>query len=95
MDLNDFKNNTKAGVHSACLGGCWTTVVNGFAGMRDYPEKLIFNPVLPAAWTSYSFKIAYKGRKINIKVDNSGVEYKLLKGTIDHRIKRRRNGDHS
>jgi len=56
------------------------TVVNGFAGMRDYPEKLIFNPVLPAAWTSYSFKIAYKGRKINIKVDSSGVEYKLLKG---------------
>jgi len=80
MDLNDFKNNTKAGVHSACLGGCWMTVVNGFAGMRDYPEKLIFNPVLPAAWTSYSFKMAYKNQKINIKVDSSGVEYKLLKG---------------
>ncbi len=80
MDLNDFKNNTKDGVHSACLGGCWMTIVNGFAGMRDYPGKLIFNPVLPKAWKSYSFKIAYKGRKFNVKVDDSGVEYKLLEG---------------
>ena len=80
MDLNDFKNNTKNGVHSACLGGCWMTVVNGFAGMRDYPGELIFNPVLPASWESYSFKISYKGRKLNVKVDGSGVEYKLLEG---------------
>jgi len=30
MDLNDFKNNTSGGMHSACLGGCWMTIVNGF-----------------------------------------------------------------
>ncbi|RLD10006.1 MAG: beta-phosphoglucomutase [Chlamydiae bacterium] len=80
MDLNDFKNNTKNGIHSACLGGCWMTVVNGFAGMRDYENKLIFNAVLPDAWTSYSFKIAYKGRRFNVKVESSGIEYKLLEG---------------
>jgi len=80
MDLNDFKNNTKDGVHSACLGGCWMTIVNGFAGMRDYPGELIFNPVLPKAWESYSFKISYKGRKLSVKVGGSGVEYKLLEG---------------
>ena len=80
MDLNDFKNNTKDGVHSACLGGCWMTIVNGFAGMRDYSDKLLFNPVLPDAWTSYSFKIVYKESKISVKVDESGVEYKLLDG---------------
>jgi alpha,alpha-trehalose phosphorylase len=80
MDLNDFKNNTKDGVHSACLGGCWMTIVNGFAGMRDYPDKLIFNPVLPDVWRSYSFKIVYKENKISVKVDESGVEYKLLEG---------------
>ena len=82
MDLNDFKNNTKGGVHSACLGGCRMTIVNGFAGMRDYPDSdyLIFNPVLPKAWESYSFKIAYKGSRIKVKVAVDGVEYKLLSG---------------
>ncbi len=80
MDLNDFKNNTKGGVHSACLGGCWMTVVNGFAGMRDYPDGLIFNPVLPDTWKSYSFSIVYKGNRILVEVTDSEIKYSLLEG---------------
>jgi alpha,alpha-trehalose phosphorylase len=80
MDINDFKNNTGGGVHSACLGGCWMTVVNGFAGMRDYPDGLQFNPVLPAAWTRYSFPLVYKGSRIRVTVDAGGAKYELLSG---------------
>ncbi len=80
MDINDFKNNTSGGVHSACLGGCWMTVVNGFAGMRDYPQGLEFNPVLPAAWKRYSFPLIYKGSRIRITVDKDVSKYELLGG---------------
>ncbi|QHI68755.1 beta-phosphoglucomutase [Tichowtungia aerotolerans] len=80
MDINDFKNNTGGGVHSACLGGCWMTVVNGFAGMRDYPDGLQFNPVLPEAWTRYSFPIVYKGSRFRVTVTADGADFKLESG---------------
>jgi len=80
MDINDFKNNTSGGVHSACLGGCWMTIVNGFAGMRDYPEGLEFNPVLPDAWTRYSFPLVYKGSRIRVTVDADGACIELIEG---------------
>lgn len=80
MDLNDFKDNTGGGVHSACLGGAWMTVVNGFAGMRDYPDGLSFNPWLPPAWDSYRFKVCYRGSRIGVEVDSDGAAYRLLDG---------------
>jgi alpha,alpha-trehalose phosphorylase len=80
MDINDFKNNTGGGVHSACLGGCWMTVVNGFAGMRDAPEGLEFHPVLPDAWTRYSFSLVYKGSRIRVTVTADGAAYERISG---------------
>ena len=81
MDINDFKDNTAGGVHSACLGGTWMAVVNGFAGMRDYEGGLQFNPQLPAAWESYRFKLRYRGRLIAVEVRPEGASYRLLEGT--------------
>lgn len=80
MDLDDFKNNTRSGVHSACLGGTWMAMVNGFAGMRDYPAGLSFSPMLPAAWKGYSFKIRYRGSRIALKVARGGATFTLLSG---------------
>lgn len=80
MDINDFKDNTAGGVHSACLGGTWMAVVNGFAGMRDYDAGLLFNPLLPSAWKAYRFKLAYRGRVLGIEVNRDGATYRLLKG---------------
>jgi alpha,alpha-trehalose phosphorylase len=80
MDINDFKNNTSGGVHSACLGGCWMTVVNGFAGMRDLSDGLVFNPVLPPAWTRYRFPLVYKGSRLRVTVTADGADFELLSG---------------
>lgn len=80
MDINDFKDNTSGGVHSACLGGTWMAVVNGFAGMRDYEGGLQFNPRLPAAWESFRFKVRYRGRLIGVDVGRDGATYRLLEG---------------
>ena len=80
MDLSDVKNNVNNGVHSAALGGTWMTIINGMAGMRDYEDKLIFNPVLPKAWDYYRFKLRYRGRLIWVDTSKNGVTYELLAG---------------
>jgi len=80
MDLNDFKDNTGGGIHSACLGGTWMAVVNGFGGVRDYPDGLRFSPMLPEAWRAYSFMVLYRGARIGVEVTNDRATYRLLEG---------------
>jgi alpha,alpha-trehalose phosphorylase len=55
-------------------------VVNGFGGMRDYPDGLHFAPVLPKEWDSYGFKVVYCGSLIDVNVSNAGVTYRLVDG---------------
>jgi alpha,alpha-trehalose phosphorylase len=80
MDLNDFKDNTGGGIHSACLGGTWMAVVNGFGGMRDYPDGLHFKPVLPAAWKGYRFQVMYKGARVKVDVKPAQTTFTLIQG---------------
>ena len=80
MDLYDVKNNTNAGVHAASLGGTWMSIVNGIAGMRDYEDKLIFNPYLPPEWEYCRFTVNYRGRIIGITIDQQNAEYRLISG---------------
>lgn len=80
MDLSDFKKNTKNGVHIACLGGNWMTVVNGYLGMRHYKDGILFNPKIPNEWTSYNCKFVYRGATIDIKVTKETAEFKLISG---------------
>lgn len=80
MDLEDVKENTKGGLHSACLGGTWMAVVQGFAGMRDEPAGLRFNPVLPRAWKGYRFRFRYKGRLLRVEVGLERTKFTLAEG---------------
>lgn len=80
IDVNDLRRNTHGGIHFACLGGTWMAMVNGFAGMRDYENKLIFEPKLPKEWSSYKFKLLYRGSWLEISVDRNNTEIKLISG---------------
>lgn len=80
MDLSDFKHNTADGLHLACLGGVWMTVVNGFLGLRHYTDGLLFNPHIPSAWSGYSTKIAYRGATVAIHVGKDQATFTLTKG---------------
>jgi alpha,alpha-trehalose phosphorylase len=80
MDIHDFKNNTAAGVHSACLGGTWLALVFGFGGMRDHETGLRFAPTLPAQWTGYRFQVLYQGSRIGVAVTREGATYRLVEG---------------
>jgi alpha,alpha-trehalose phosphorylase len=80
MDLDDYQGNTHHGIHTANMAGSWMCIVNGFAGMRVHDDTISFAPYIHSAWEEYSFKIAYRGRLIKLKVNSSGTVYELLKG---------------
>ena len=82
MDLYDFKKNTSNGIHIACNGGVWMSVINGFLGMRHYGDGLHFAPKIPKAWDKYSADITYKGAVIGIEVSHEKTVFTLKSGEI-------------
>jgi alpha,alpha-trehalose phosphorylase len=80
MDINDFKGNVAGGLHSACMGGTWMALVNGFGGMRDYQRGLEFAPRLPHAWNSCTFRVFWRGTLIQVEMRPDRTRYSLLDG---------------
>jgi len=80
MDINDFKGNVAGGLHSACMGGTWMAVVNGFGGMRDYDRGLEFAPRLPKAWKECAFHIRWRGAEIAVTMMPDKTRYVLCDG---------------
>ena len=80
MDIGDFKHNTAKGLHLACLGGVWMTVVNGYLGMRHYKDGILFDPHIPAEWNGYYMKFVYRGGLIEIHVDQEKATFTFVSG---------------
>lgn len=80
MDINDFKGNVAGGLHSACMGGTWMAVVNGFGGMRDYDRGLEFAPRLPSAWKECAFHVWWRGKGIEVTMMPDKTRYVLVEG---------------
>lgn len=80
MDIGDFKKNTDGGIHIACHGGVWMTVVNGFLGMRLYDGGLRFNPNIPKKWDGCRVKFVYGGAVIDICARHCGTVFTLISG---------------
>src|SRR5476649_1505743 len=91
LDLDDTHGNTHYGVHTAAMAGTWMCVAYGFAGMRVVDGELRFAPTLPKQWQHYTFKIHFKDKLIEVRVEPSRVEYRLLQGDaleLSHRGER-------
>ncbi len=80
MDLNDFKGNTAAGVHSACLGGNWLAAVCGYGGMRHTATGIEFDPSLPEAWEKLQFAFRYRGATMAVAITRDAVCYRHVEG---------------
>lgn len=80
MDLDNSHGNTQYGVHTAAMAGAWMGVVYGFAGMRPCDGTLAFAPYLPEQWTHYRFKVRARGQLLQVHIDRTRVEYRLLEG---------------
>jgi beta-phosphoglucomutase len=89
MDLDDINRNVKDGVHTAAMGGTYLAVVAGFAGMRVREGRLSFVPRLPRTWRGLRFRLAFRGRRLEVAVGPEETRYRLLEGeslTVLHRL---------
>ncbi|MBN1926807.1 MAG: glycoside hydrolase family 65 protein [Prolixibacteraceae bacterium] len=74
LDLNDYNNDTCEGLHITSMGGTWMSVVKGFGGIRVLGNALHLNPILPANWKSYCFRVNFRGNHLQVKVMPRTIE---------------------
>lgn len=87
LDLDDYNHEVHEGLHITSMAGTWLSVVQGFGGMRTDEEGLSFQPMLPAQWKSFAFKIRYRKSMLEIRIDASGTHINLLAGdALDIRV---------
>jgi len=83
LDLDDYNNDTRDGLHITSMGGTWMAFVEAFGGMRVINGKLHFNPFLPESWQAYSFRINFHDSHLEIQM---GKHLKVINhnpGTVD------------
>ncbi|GGF73540.1 maltose phosphorylase [Paenibacillus albidus] len=73
LDLDNYNNDTEDGCHTTSMAGTWMSIVHGFGGLRVQQDRLILNPSNPGHWTSYAFKIMFRGARLNISVTDKQV----------------------
>ena len=80
MDLHDLEHNASDGVHIASLAGAWIAAVAGLGGMRHFGGALAFAPRLPEDLRRLRFRLLYRGRRVQVEVDDEAASYTLLSG---------------
>ena len=80
LDIDNLHHNSSDGIHSACMGGSWMSIIFGFAGMRVKNGSLSFKPHLPDKWNTIEFSLNFKGRKIKCSINKDLTSFTLLKG---------------
>ena len=80
LDIDNLHHNSSDGIHTACMGGSWMSIVFGFAGMRMSNGTLSFRPHLPEKWDSLQFNISFKGRKLRCLMSKEETKFELLEG---------------
>ncbi|MCF2444602.1 glycoside hydrolase family 65 protein [Dyadobacter sp. CY345] len=83
LDLDDYNNDTEDGLHITSMAGTWMSVVKGFAGQRVKDGFLHLNPYIPEEWSSYSFRLGFRGSWLKISVTQEGVS---VQNTSDQEV---------
>ncbi|WP_223068010.1 glycoside hydrolase family 65 protein [Paenibacillus caui] len=73
LDLDNYNNDTEDGCHITSMAGTWMSVVQGFGGLRVHNGELVLKPFIPGHWTSFSFKVMFRGARLNVNVSGSEV----------------------
>lgn len=73
LDLDNYNNDTEDGCHTTSMAGTWMSIVHGFGGLRVLEDRLILKPSNPGHWTSYSFKIMFRGSRLQVNVTDAQI----------------------
>ncbi|MBC7959611.1 MAG: glycoside hydrolase family 65 protein, partial [Vallitaleaceae bacterium] len=79
LDLDNYNNDSDDGLHITSMAGTWMSVVHGFGGFKIENDTVCLSPFLPNAWEYYSFRLVFRGRILEIEV-NESVSIKLTQG---------------
>lgn len=80
VDIANLHRNTADGIHIASTGGIWTSLVMGFAGMRDHGGRITFDPRLPEGWGALSFKLTLRGSRIRVDLRADAIGFEIEEG---------------
>jgi maltose phosphorylase len=80
LDLDNYNNDTKDGLHITSMAGTWLAIVKGFAGMHVVNDELTFTPFLPEEWKEFSFKVRFRNAVLKITVTQSDTKIEQLTG---------------
>jgi alpha,alpha-trehalose phosphorylase len=80
IDLDDTHGNTIDGVHIASTGGVWSSLVCGFAGLRDQGPYPFFDPRLPAGWDGLTFHLKIRGRLLLVQLGAGAITLTIKEG---------------
>lgn len=73
LDLDNYNNDTEDGCHITSMAGTWMSVVYGFGGLKVQDGVLRLNPFNPGHWTSFSFKVMFRGARLKVTVGEHEV----------------------
>ncbi len=77
-DISNIYGNTSEGIHAACLGGTWQTVIFGFGGVSFKKGKIFINPRMPHTWRKMVFSLLVKGDVIKLELTNSLIKLRVI-----------------
>lgn len=80
LDLDDYNNEVKEGLHITSMAGTWLTIVQGFGGMRVKSDKLHFHPQIPDKWNAFAFNVLFRGNQLNIRIEKNRTIIHNIKG---------------
>ncbi|MFD3259853.1 glycoside hydrolase family 65 protein [Paenibacillus lentus] len=73
LDLDNYNNDTEDGLHITSMAGTWMSVVQGFGGLKVKDHALQLHPFVPSHWTSFSFKVMFRGARLNVNVTEDSI----------------------
>ncbi|MCB1070072.1 MAG: glycoside hydrolase family 65 protein [Kiritimatiellae bacterium] len=77
LDLDNFRNATKDGLHAAALGAVWQMTIPGFMGLRVREDHLYFQPAPPKTWRKIRFPLQYRGWRLDCTAGNGKLRIKV------------------
>ena len=79
LDLDDYNKEVEEGLHITSMAGTWMSIVEGFGGLRVIDDKLSLTPRIPKQWKSYSFKVNFRNRILQVTVSEKETKF-ILEG---------------
>ncbi len=80
IDLRDLHHNSRDGLHMASLAGAWSSLVEGFGGLRILGERLSLDPQLPDEITRLTFRLRWHRMRLLVEVYPQEVRLSLYDG---------------